>query len=177
MLTFVSRPNISLSASSSVLELSSAHIPYAPPHPQKGTPYHRYVVLLLPQSGVERIKVSRLTEAERLGFNFRSFTEQYGLHGSQGGGAHMWREVWDPTVSHIYKETFSKLSPPSTPHDLLMARTFQNARNLSLVGCKSQTHTPRSSRLQNTSKLSSLLSDALRSCIMLLAWSNMNGLN
>ncbi|KAI0706214.1 phosphatidylethanolamine-binding protein [Cytidiella melzeri] len=106
------QPNISLSTQSSELTLPTTHTPYIPPHPQRGTPYHRYVVLLLPQqSPTERIKVPVPTAAERLGFDFRAFTEQYGLDGSKGGGAHMWREIWDPTVSEIYKDTL-KLEEP-----------------------------------------------------------------
>jgi len=30
--------------------------------------------------------------------------EQHGLDGSKGGGAHMFREVWNPAVSNIYKD-------------------------------------------------------------------------
>ena len=36
------------------------------------------------------------------------FAQQYGFDGARGGGAHMWREVWDDTVSHIYEHTLSK---------------------------------------------------------------------
>ena len=44
----------------------------------------------------------------RTGFNLRAFCERYGLDASIGGGAHMWREVWDETVSDIYKNTLSE---------------------------------------------------------------------
>lgn len=47
---------------------------------------------------------------QRLGFDFRSFTNQYGLDGTKGGGVHMWREVWDETVSKIYADVLSKWS-------------------------------------------------------------------
>ena len=85
------------------------HTHYIPPHPQQGTKYHRYVILVLPQpSATERIKIPALTEADRLGFDFRAFAERYGFDGATGGGAHMFREVWDPTVSHIYEHVLSK---------------------------------------------------------------------
>ena len=100
--------NISLSSQSSELTLSTSHTPYVPPHPQRGTPYHRYVVLLLPQqSPTEPIEIPAIPKEKRLGFDLRRFAEKYGLHGDKGGGVHMWREIWDPTVSQIYKDTLS----------------------------------------------------------------------
>lgn len=103
-------PNIPLSATStSPLAIPHPHTHYIPPHPQQGTPYHRYVVLLLPQaSPTEPIKLPNIPEAERLGFNFRAFADEHGFDGSKGGGAHMWREVWDETVSKIYRDVLSE---------------------------------------------------------------------
>ncbi|OBZ80101.1 54S ribosomal protein L35, mitochondrial [Grifola frondosa] len=106
-------PNIPLSAfSPSPIPLTTTHTRYVPPHPQAGTPYHRYVILLLPQvSATERISIPAIEDADRLGFNFREFAEKYGFDGTRGGGAHMWREVWDKTVSHIYEHTL-KIEEP-----------------------------------------------------------------
>ncbi|RPD70802.1 PEBP-like protein [Lentinus tigrinus ALCF2SS1-7] len=107
------QPNIPLSAStqSPTVPLDT-HTRYVPPHPQRGTPYHRYVLLVLPQSlPTEPIDIPVFQESDRLGFNFRAFAEQYGFDGARGGGAHMWREQWDETVSHIYKFTFKKDEP------------------------------------------------------------------
>lgn len=100
------RPNIPLSAlSSSLIPDLDMHTPYIPPHPQRGTPYHRYTTLLLPQqSFTDEISVPVLSEKDRCGFDVRVFMEQYGLEGIKGGGAHMFREVWDPVVSSIYKD-------------------------------------------------------------------------
>ena len=85
------------------------HTRYVPPHPQQGTPYHRYVLLVLPQaSPTEPIDVPVFEEADRLGFDLRAFADKYGLDGARGGGAHMFRSVWDTTVSHIYKHTLSE---------------------------------------------------------------------
>ncbi|KAI0668656.1 PEBP-like protein [Trametes maxima] len=107
------QPNIPLSAftTSPTVPLDT-HTRYVPPHPQRGTPYHRYVLLMLPQtSPTEPIDIPVFSEADRLGFNFRAFAEQYGFNGVRGGGAHMWREVWDETVSHIYQHTLKKEEP------------------------------------------------------------------
>ncbi|KAI0791795.1 phosphatidylethanolamine-binding protein [Abortiporus biennis] len=107
------QPNLTLSSSSpSPIPLSTSHTSYIPPHPQRGTPYHRYVILLLPQQNpTERIHIPVPTQAERLGFNYRAFAEKYGLDGSKGGGAHMFREVWDDTVSQIYRNVLKTDEP------------------------------------------------------------------
>jgi large subunit ribosomal protein L35 len=55
------------------------------------------------------IKVPSLSEAARANFDVRAFCAHYGLDGAKGGGAHMWREVWDQEVSKIYSEVLSKL--------------------------------------------------------------------
>lgn len=64
---------------------------------------------MLPQaSPTNPIDIPVFEESDRLGFNFRAFAEKYGFDGAQGGGAHMWREEWDETVSHIYQHTLSE---------------------------------------------------------------------
>ncbi|KAH9949497.1 PEBP-like protein [Amylocystis lapponica] len=107
------QPNLALSAfSPSPIPLATSHTRYIPPHPQRGTPYHRYVILLLPQaSSTEPISVPVISDAERLGFDFRTFAERYELDGSKGGGAHMWREVWNETVSQIYRDVLKTEEP------------------------------------------------------------------
>ena len=42
--------------------------------------------------------------------------EKHGLDASTGGGAHMWREVWNEEVSKVYKEVLSML-PSSFCYD------------------------------------------------------------
>ncbi|KAH9921345.1 PEBP-like protein [Fomitopsis serialis] len=107
------QPNIPLSAfSTSPISIPHPHTHYIPPHPQQGTPYHRYAVLMLPQaSPTEPLKLPKISEAARLGFNFRTFAEEHGFDGSKGGGAHMWREVWDETVSKIYRDVLKTDEP------------------------------------------------------------------
>ncbi|TFY74954.1 hypothetical protein EWM64_g9057 [Hericium alpestre] len=104
------QPNVTLSPSSTLpLPLATTHTPYIPPHPARGTPYHRYVLLLLPQaSPTERIHVP--TGLERCGFDVRKFIEEYGLR-TDGGGAHMWRSVWDEESSRIWNEVIKMAEP------------------------------------------------------------------
>ena len=101
------RPNIPLSATSpSLISNINTHTKYIPPHPQKGTPYHRYAVLLLPQKS--HIDVPVVATDERLGFSLRTFIATYDLDPSSGGGAHMWRGEWNPAVSRMYQDLLSK---------------------------------------------------------------------
>ncbi|KAI6022597.1 phosphatidylethanolamine-binding protein [Pisolithus marmoratus] len=104
------QPNVPLSATSSspIADLND-HTEYIPPHPQKGTPYHRYTVLLLPQR--VPISVPVLQKDQRYGFSVRDFIEEYGLDLSAGGGAFMWREVWCDAVPTIFRENFGSEEP------------------------------------------------------------------
>ncbi|KAF8962532.1 phosphatidylethanolamine-binding protein [Flammula alnicola] len=125
------KPNIPLSATSPLITNINTHTKYIPPHPQHGTPYHRYVCLLLPQpplgasgytlTAASRAAVGVPTSAhldipvvpteERLGFNVRAFVERWNLDAAQGGGAHMFREIWDEDVSEIYKSVLKTPEP------------------------------------------------------------------
>ncbi|KAJ6573882.1 phosphatidylethanolamine-binding protein [Mycena vulgaris] len=99
------KPNIPLSAThAGRIPLLNTHTPYIPPHPQQGTPYHRYVVLLLPQPPLVPLK-------QRYGFDVRAFAKQWGLNGAVGGGVHMWREVWDEYVGAVYRYDLHKAQP------------------------------------------------------------------
>jgi large subunit ribosomal protein L35 len=64
------------------------------------------VLLLLEQQS--QIPVPIVEAEQRIGFNVRRFMSDHGLDGSDGGGAHMWREVWDEEVSRIYSDVLSK---------------------------------------------------------------------
>ncbi|KIJ60093.1 hypothetical protein HYDPIDRAFT_139582 [Hydnomerulius pinastri MD-312] len=104
------QPNITLSAiSPSMISNTNTHTQYIAPHPQKGTPYHRYTIMLLPQKS--HIDVPVVEMDQRLGFSVREFMAKYDIDPSTGGGAHMWREVWNETVSGIYRDVL-KLEEP-----------------------------------------------------------------
>ncbi|KAL5535788.1 MRPL35 [Sanghuangporus sanghuang] len=107
------QPNIALSAATCGQIPTIAHTKYIPPHPQRGSPYHRYCLFLLPHvNASEKVHVPPpVSDEARVGFNLRAFCEEYGLDASLGGGAHIWREVWDETVSDIYQHTL-KLPEP-----------------------------------------------------------------
>ncbi|KAF8198980.1 phosphatidylethanolamine-binding protein [Pholiota molesta] len=124
------KPNIPLSATSSHISDLNTHTKYIPPHPQQGTPYHRYVVLLLPQpplgasdytlaaasralpgSHLRTAEYTVVPTEERHGFDVRQFAQRWNLDASKGGGAHMFREIWDEEVSAIYKSVLGKEEP------------------------------------------------------------------
>lgn len=48
----------------------------------------------------------QLTEDARLDFNVREFVAKHGLN-LTGGGAHMWRSVWDEASSKIWQDVIS----------------------------------------------------------------------
>ncbi|KAI6153165.1 phosphatidylethanolamine-binding protein [Pisolithus tinctorius] len=103
------QPNIPLSAtSSSPIADLNGHTEYIPPHPQKGTPYHRYTILLLPQKAPVSVPV--LQKDQRDGFSVRDFIEKYQLDLAAGGGAFMWREAWGEAVPNIFKEFFGEFT-------------------------------------------------------------------
>ncbi|BGP56528.1 mitochondrial 54S ribosomal protein YmL35 [Rhodotorula sphaerocarpa] len=99
-------PNIPLSASSTTLPLSDvpAALAYVPPHPQNGTPYHRYTTLLLEQP----TKLELAAEPSRLGFSVRDFVEAHGL---KPAGVSFFRQKWDKDVSAIYSEVLDAPEP------------------------------------------------------------------
>ncbi|KAJ7440001.1 phosphatidylethanolamine-binding protein, partial [Mycena galericulata] len=132
------KPNIPLSAThTGRIPLLNTHTRYVPPHPQRGTPYHRYVLLLLPQppltghrytlnaEALLTAQQTRLTQSlrdhaaaqaaaaaeARLGFDVRAFARQWGLNGALGGGVHMWREVWDKYVGAVYRYELHQPQP------------------------------------------------------------------
>ncbi|KAK7041759.1 mitochondrial 54S ribosomal protein YmL35 [Paramarasmius palmivorus] len=124
------KPNIPLSAThrGPITHLNT-HTRYIPPHPQRGTPYHRYTVLLLPNPpktsyslnteatatrGVPTSKsldIPVVPDDQRLGFNVRDFVKKWGLNAAMGGGYHMFREVWDEHVTHIYEAVLGRSEP------------------------------------------------------------------
>ncbi|KAF8707932.1 PEBP-like protein, partial [Rhizoctonia solani] len=106
------QPNISLSATKTQISLtiapetSETSLPYIPPHPQRGTPYHRYTTLLLPQSSELSVNMSELP---RENFDVRKAYKEYDF--AVGGGIHMFRETWDETVGSVYKKFLGQPEP------------------------------------------------------------------
>ncbi|GAA5999639.1 mitochondrial 54S ribosomal protein mL38 MRPL35 [Rhodotorula paludigena] len=102
-------PNIPLSATSpATLPISSlpATHAYVPPHPQRGTPYHRYTTLLLEQSSPLTLEGDAAPARER--FNVREFVAQHGL---TPRGVSFFRQKWDAEVSDIWRELYNTPEP------------------------------------------------------------------
>ncbi|GAA5956966.1 hypothetical protein JCM3765_006654 [Sporobolomyces pararoseus] len=103
-------PNIPLSATSSpILPLNSlpSTLPYVPPHPQNGTPYHRYTVLLFAQPENTKLSLNE-HEIERLDFDVRDFAAEHKL---EAKGVSFFRQKWDKSVSKIYEEVLQQPEP------------------------------------------------------------------
>lgn len=92
---------------SSIPEGHTALLPYIPPHPPRGTPYHRYTTLLFEQG-----PRTQLTEAPREPENVVAFAESHDLHLA---GIHFWRAKWSEsckdTISHIFKNVLNTPEP------------------------------------------------------------------
>ncbi|KAF8508468.1 phosphatidylethanolamine-binding protein [Gautieria morchelliformis] len=100
--------------------LALPHVPYIPPHPARGTPYHRYLLLMVPQPhvGPGRASASEAAlETARLHFDLRAFLREHGMdvgrrEGGGGGGAHMWRGVWTPEDAGVVSRVWAELGLP-----------------------------------------------------------------
>ncbi|KIM32584.1 hypothetical protein M408DRAFT_183496 [Serendipita vermifera MAFF 305830] len=109
-------PNIRLSSTTSspisLLGSEETSVPYIPPHPQNGTPYHRYCIFLLENPDPQaKIDISSVSAANRNEFDLRAFIAQHAFKPERAGGAHFWRETWDPAVSDIYRDTLDVPEP------------------------------------------------------------------
>lgn len=104
-------PNIPLSAlqSGKNIPLPENHpAPWIPPHPTNGTKYHRYVIFLFQNPDPNKpLEVPEYNMEQRKTFNLRKFISEYGFQPENGGGAHMWRELWGTAVSDIHREILS----------------------------------------------------------------------
>ncbi|KAJ3851842.1 phosphatidylethanolamine-binding protein [Lentinula lateritia] len=129
------KPNIPVSAVAEPRafispSLLNSHTTYVPPHPQQGTPYHRYTILLLPQppktvyslnteakffkdlakhnaeqhTTSQWLDIPVVPDSQRRGFNLRQFIREWENNAVVvGGGVHMFRELWDETVSGVFE--------------------------------------------------------------------------
>ncbi|CAG8738904.1 20285_t:CDS:2, partial [Racocetra persica] len=88
--------NIPINATKTDISGGTEILQYVPPHPPKGTKYHRYTLGAFEQS-VGKIEV---TKADLI-TNVREFASKYNLILS---GATFFREVWDKDVGSIYRD-------------------------------------------------------------------------
>ncbi|KAG1889188.1 phosphatidylethanolamine-binding protein [Suillus subluteus] len=95
------QPNIPLSSvSPSPVPNLNTHTAYIPPHPQRGTTYHRYTILLLPQHS--RLSIHMIAKDKRAGFDIRAFMEKYGLDRNR---------IWSEGVPAVYKDILKIAEP------------------------------------------------------------------
>ncbi|CAO3664799.1 unnamed protein product [Umbelopsis vinacea] len=97
--------NVPLSATQSIVNGGDSILAYVPPHPQKGTKYHRYTIVLLEQPN-GKIEVPSSIESKR--FDTRQFVQQHQL---LPRGISFFREVWNEDVSGIYTDILKEREP------------------------------------------------------------------
>ncbi|SPO26818.1 related to MRPL35 - mitochondrial ribosomal protein, large subunit [Ustilago trichophora] len=108
------KTDIPLSATSSpTIDLTqNMTVNYTPPHPQQGTPYHRYTTILFEQSNSTTISTDNLDASN---FNLSTFVEQNQLNPA---GIHFWRAKWTPqsadAISTIYSDILKLAEPKYT---------------------------------------------------------------
>lgn len=111
------RPNIPLSATSTLIQPLPTALSYLPPHPQQGTPYHRYTFILFAQSGTTPLDIA-ISPEDREGLNVRDFVKQHGL---QPEGINFFRQVWDRSVRQIYSDYLG-----ASPLSCFLTRQYAN---------------------------------------------------
>ncbi|KAJ2001146.1 mitochondrial 54S ribosomal protein YmL35 [Coemansia thaxteri] len=82
-------------------------LPYIPPHPARGTPAHRYAVVLFEQGegGLKRLEATNVSRDSVL----RNFVAQHGL---RPAGISFFRASWTEAVDDIYRDVL-KQTPPN----------------------------------------------------------------
>ena len=90
--------NIPLNVTKSNISGGEIILPYIPPHPPKGTKYHRYTLAILEQPNNQKIQVPENMNRVK---DVREFMSEYSL---TLRGASFFREVWDKDVSSIYTD-------------------------------------------------------------------------
>ncbi|KAJ8652765.1 hypothetical protein O0I10_011570 [Lichtheimia ornata] len=99
--------NVPLSATESIVKDGETVLDYIPPHPQKGTKYHRYTLIAYEQPNAGKDKVDIKVEG-RDAFDVKGLVERHGL---QARGVSFFRQVWDETVSQIYSDILNTSEP------------------------------------------------------------------
>lgn len=106
--------DIPLSSTSSRITLQSGTtlLPWAPPHPERGTPYHRYTFVLYEQSQSSTAAgpstLRDLPAAHSDVFDIRSFARENGLIPR---AASFFRGIWDEDVTTIFKDQLNREEP------------------------------------------------------------------
>ncbi|RUS15326.1 phosphatidylethanolamine-binding protein [Endogone sp. FLAS-F59071] len=101
------RTNVPLSTTSPTIVGGDIILPYVPPHPQRGTKYHRYTIIAFEQPEEGKKRVQAVAE-KRTQFDTASFRKQYDLTPK---GVTFFRGVWDESVSRIYKKILHVREP------------------------------------------------------------------
>lgn len=104
---FYNRSNVSLSATSPIVNGGDSILDYVPPHPQKGTKYHRYTVIAYEQPNEGQDKIDIKVE----GRNHFDAKKLANAHGLKPTGATFFRQEWDDSVSKIYSEILKQDEP------------------------------------------------------------------
>ncbi|KAG0042999.1 hypothetical protein BGZ83_011947 [Gryganskiella cystojenkinii] len=105
--------NVPLSATSTKVSKDTSDIilPYVPPHPAKGTKYHRYTLVVAeqPNQGQDKVNMNKEELASKDSTTtLAKLCSQYNLNVK---GLTFFREVWDKDVSRIYKEILKQPEP------------------------------------------------------------------
>ena len=108
---------LSATAHSSIDLASNMVAEYIPPHPQQGSNYHRYTVLLFEQPSSPSSEQSAIDIAKnRHNFQLANYISTHNL---VPAGIHFWRAKWSPdsadAISTIYRDILSKYLPPPFP--------------------------------------------------------------
>ncbi|KAI9267450.1 phosphatidylethanolamine-binding protein, partial [Sporodiniella umbellata] len=99
--------NVPLSATTPKAAGGDTVLDYVPPHPQKGTKYHRYTLIAFEQPNEGKDKVELNVES-RDGFDVKHTAQTLGL---KPVGATFFREEWDEYVSKIYNDVLQTHEP------------------------------------------------------------------
>lgn len=126
--SFSLSPNITLSSTQSSIT-SPALLPYIPPHPQKGTPYHRYTLLLLahpidPATGKSSPIEIAAESIERDGVDVRALMHE---HKFVPKGITFFRQVWDSTVTAIYEQHLGSFNSLTATPSWTVLTSFASA--------------------------------------------------
>ncbi|CAJ0626071.1 11172_t:CDS:2 [Entrophospora sp. SA101] len=121
--------NIPLNATKSNILGGQIILPYTPPHPPKGTFYHRYTFAIFEQFNNEKILVNNNNVGPNM--DVRSFVEKYKL---TLRGATFFREVWDiePQYGPIPKSDYylDKTGKKKPKYPEIVKGFFDSKKNL-----------------------------------------------